>query len=312
MNKRFIVLFILLFLVLGNYIMNQDKPACQSTWSLRFLYSSRIGSAMRSFITNNSLVSTLAGKFADTRVSKYAIPLFKRSYDVNVNESELVKPLKSFTSLNDFFSRQLKPIARPFNQNEDFLCSPADGYIWVAPIDEQLNFHVKNAQFTLPKFLNDTALAQEFIGGTIIVVRIAPHHYHRFHAPCSGIPETIHMINGKYESVNMISYLCGVPVLQQNERGLIKLQDTPFGSMCIIPVGALCVGRIKTTYTPDIKITKGDEMGYFEFGGSTVVMLLKKDAINIDPVIQSSIDNDYEYEVQAGQVIAHKVQAINA
>ncbi len=304
MNKSFIILFILLFPVIGNYMITQECPEQQSSWSLRFLYANRVGSAIRGLFTNNRVVSTLVGKFADTRVSKYAIPLFKYSYNVQINEAELVEPINEFKSLNDFFKRRLKPEARPFDHDPAVLCSPADGYVWYAPIDENLHFQVKNATFTLTAFLDSNVLAQDYNGGTIIIVRIAPHHYHRFHAPCKGVYSPMDYISGKYESVNMISYMCGVPVLQQNERGIIKMQDTSFGQMLMIPVGALCVGRIKTTYAENTLCKKGADLGFFEFGGSTVVLVLQKDALEIDSRIRMSLENGNECEVRVGQRIA--------
>lgn len=272
-----------------------NKPLC-------FLYTTRPGFFMRKIMCNPWL-NSVAGFFADSRLSRYAIERFVESYNINVEEA--AKPLADYTTLNDFFTRTLKEGARPLDAAQDALVSPADGTIIALESLRQENiFPIKTATFNLQQFLQDANLAQEYYGGTLLVIRLAPQDYHRFHFPYAGTPEKAQRIAGNYESVDPITYAMGIQPLTENERHIIKFNTDTVGQILMVPVGALCVGRIVETYTPEQKYNKGDEAGYFSFGGSTLALLFKKDTIKVNQNIINASQKGCEFPIKLGQKIA--------
>ena len=158
-------------------------------------------------------------------------------------------------------------------------------------------------KFDLKKFLKDEKLANDFAGGTLIIFRLAPDDYHRFHFPLDCTPTTPIRIKGILESVNPVVYKSGMQVLTENERFLIQLTNTACGTVLMIPVGAMCVGKIKHTFIPNQSYKKGDEAGYFEFGGSTVVLLFQKNTLNPLPNFIQHSQEGYESVIKMGEAV---------
>lgn len=271
------------------------------TSSVSFLYENRVGKKLRSCITR-PWFSHASGYMASTRLSKHGINKFIKRY--NITTDELEKPLTTYTSLNDFFSRKLRAGARPIDQRTNSIASPADGNVLVIEhLSAVTQFPVKNCTFNLEKFLQDNALAQTYIGGTLVIVRISPGDYHRFHFPVACTPSAPLCINGKYESVNALVYQTGVQPLTENERHRIMLTLPDTRAIVMVPVGAMCVGKIIETYTPKTLQAKGNEAGYFEFGGSTVVLLFPPHSIQVHDIFIQNSQKNIETPIKMGQSI---------
>jgi len=162
------------------------------------------------------------------------------------------------------------------------LVSPADSKLFVIPqVTDATRFFVKSKKFCLKTFLGDEYVAREYEHGTLLLFRLAPYDYHRFHFPCDGVPSKHKIIEGALESVHPIVYESGSLPLQTNERHVIILKTKRFGAVAMVTVGAQLVGRITHSYTPGKAYCKGDEAGYFSFGGSSIVLLFKKDVLGI-------------------------------
>lgn len=190
---------------------------------------------------------------------------------------------ENFSSFNEFFSRKVKPEARPIDIDPDGLMAPADSRLTVCDyITKTFPFPIKGVPFNLVSFLQDEELAKEFEYGTMFVFRLSVDDYHRFHFPTDGNAKSYKEVPGKYHTVRPGIYANGVMPLAQNYRHIIEFASDVFGESLLIPIGALGVSRIVETYTPG-KVKKGDEMGYFQFGGSVVVMLIKSQPIKIHP-----------------------------
>lgn len=259
-----------------------------TTSMLGFLYQNRIGKTVRSLFTGNRYFSGLVGWCANRSLSSYAINPFIKKYEINIDEAE-PSDISKYSSFNEFFIRKLKDGSRPIDQDQNSIISPADGQLYVIQnLNTNTEFLVKNKPFNLEKLLGNKSLAQNYLGGTMIVVYLAPHNYHRFHFPIDCTPTQPISINGRYESVNSFVYTSGIQPLTENERHLIMLNHSTLGKIAYIPVGALCVGKIVETFTPSIFAKKGSEAGYFCFGGSTIVMLFEKNTITIDPKFTTS------------------------
>lgn len=281
------------------------KELIEGEMGLRFVYNNPIGKLFRR-ILRRAWVSRLYARYQDSSFSKRKIRTFIKKHAINTRECE--KPIDQYRSFNEFFSRKLKPGSRIIDRDSGSLISPADSKLLVIQkLMTETLFLVKNKTFNLEKFLNNKTLAGEYIGGVMMVFRLAPYDYHRFHFPCDCVPSAPVIINGLYESVNPIAYQAGIQALTENERHLITLDTKLFGAILMIPVGAMMVGKIVETYKPNKSYKKGDEVGYFAFGGSTIVLLCKRNVIEPekDFVIHSS--SGYETAVRMGAGVAHGV-----
>ncbi len=277
---------------------------------LDFLYYNRLGKLIRNGLTKKWF-SILAGIYCDLSLSKMHIRSFIQAHAIDWTESQ--KQPHEFRSFNDFFIRTLKPEARPIDLEPLSITSPADSYIIVKEtITNTMQFPIKNSNFTLEQFLGDALLAQSFEGGTMFIFRLAPYHYHRFHFPLTCTPLPSKTIHGRYESVNPLVYFSGIQPLTVNERHLYELDTTLCGTVPMVSVGALCVGKIVETYQPTTREhKKGDEGGYFCFGGSTLVLLFKKNTITVNTDILANSLIGQETPIKMGQKIASAIPPEN-
>ncbi len=273
--------------------------------SLHFLYKNTVGKIVRSCLTK-PWASSLAGWMCDKRFSAYYIKPFINTYAINMHESE--NPIAHFKTFNEFFIRRLNPTARPFDNHPATVISPADGTLMVIEnISQNMLFPVKESKFDLTTFLGDQKLAQEFEGGTLLLFRLAPWDYHRFHFPITCTPSKATRIKGIFESVHPLAYFSGIQPLTQNERHLTLLKTDHFGEVAMLSVGALFVGAIKETYIADSKHKKGDEAGYFCFGGSTIVLVFKKNTLKIKPEYIQSTKKGIETPLKMGTTIGYHI-----
>jgi phosphatidylserine decarboxylase len=268
---------------------------------LKFFYKNRFGRSLRR-VVNTGWLNNVCGWYQNLYISRYKIKSFVKKHGINTEEIE--KPINQYRSFNEFFIRKLNPQARPIDNNPNVIISPVDGSLLVVPdISNDIEFFVKNKKFNLEKFLRNNVLAKKYSAGTLFVFRLAPQDYHRFHFPTLCIPSKYHVIKGIYESVNPLVYLHGVQPLTENERHLTILQTERFDKILMVTVGALLVGRIVETYVPNQLNEKGKEAGYFEFGGSTLVLLFKQNVIKAQKHIVKNSHKGIETAVKMGQAI---------
>lgn len=279
-------------------IITENPPA---EGLLKFLYDNPFGKTAILPIAKRKFISEIYGKKMDKPSSVKKIQEFVEQLDIDMTESE--KTISEFTSFNDFFYRKLKPNARPIQKG---FVSPGDGkLIAFENVSEVHNFFVKGRQFTLSRFLNDEVLAQKYANASMLILRLAPNDYHRFHFPYSGTPSEVKKINGSYFSVSPYALANNFTVVFcENKREFCELQTQDKGDILIAPVGATMVGSIIETYNPNQAISKGDEMGYFAFGGSTIVVLANKETLKIDKDILENTKNKMETFVKMGETIA--------
>jgi phosphatidylserine decarboxylase len=268
---------------------------------INFLYNNWLGKAARKVI-NKHFFSKIIGFYQDTRLSKGAIKHFIAAYNIDMSDYE--KPANEYSSFNDFFCRKLKEGARPINKDQTIITAPADSKLFVIHnLSSESAFYVKLKKFSLEKFLKNKTLAQEFLGGTLMIFRLAPADYHRFHFPVDNTPSAPVRIRGVLESVNPNVYNSGVQALTENERHLMILDTKTHGTVLMMPVGAMCVGKIINTYTPNTPHKKGDEAGYFAFGGSTVVLLFKAGTVQPCKKFIEHSAQGYETAVKMGEAV---------
>jgi phosphatidylserine decarboxylase len=267
---------------------------------LRFLYHHPFGAAPLHLLVKRKFVSAFYGRLMDRSNSREKIGPFVQQCGIDMNES--LKSIEEFVSFNDFFYRELKPNSRDI---QDGVVSPADGKIIAfEDIDDVNSFFVKGNKFTLKEFLLDEKLACEHKNSSLFVIRLAPNDYHRFHFPYDGKALESNKIAGKYFSVSPYAITGNfTKVFCENKREYSILKTGNKGDVLISPVGATMVGSIIESYQPGADVKKGDEMGYFAFGGSSVVMLVDKDKIEIDADILENTKKGMETSIMMGEKI---------
>jgi len=250
--------------------------------ALEFLYSNNFFSKIfMKLFSKTPIFSKVIGFINNLKFSKYKIKSFVEHFHVNTLEFE--KNLNEFISFNDFFIRKLKKDIRKIDFDENSLVFPCDGrFLAYQNISDFDHFFVKNEKFDLNEFLQDEILANVYKDGSMLLCRLAPQDYHRFHFPCDGVPSKSKIINGYLFSVNPIALKKNIKILSQNKRVLTTFKTKSFSDILYIEIGATNVGSINQTYTPNIEYKKGDEKGYFSLGASSIVLLFKKNIVSFE------------------------------
>lgn len=262
------------------------------------LFSRIIAQLVLPLISRFSFPSQLYGAMQKAPWSRPKIKRFIQNF--HVDPSEFLDPVDTYKSFNDFFIRKLKPSARPLSSSPAIL--PADGRYLVYPnIDHSDGFFIKGKKFSLTSLLRDKDLAGEFAHGTMVIARLAPVDYHRFHFPCDGFAHTPEPIPGYLYSVNPLALRKHSEILAENKRVITRIDSTHFGTVLYIDVGATYVGTIHQTFTPDTFQKKGAEKGYFSFGGSCLILLFKHHTLQLDPDLIKASSRSLEILGKMGQ-----------
>lgn len=267
--------------------------------ALEWIYGSHLGKLSLNALIKRKLISDLVGHFMDSRISKRKIAPFVKNHDIDLTEYRKKEP-SQYENFNEFFYRKIDPARRPIDPG---VISPADGKIVVFPkVDEQQEFFIKGSSFTLNRFLGQSKLASKFQNGSMAIIRLAPTDYHRFHFPFDAEVGPSIEIRGNYFSVSPIALKRNLEIFCRNKRSLSLLETKEYGCMAMCEVGATLTGSIIQSYSPG-KIKKGNEKGYFAFGGSTVVLLFEENAIEFDQDLISNTKKGYETSIRMGERI---------
>ncbi len=263
--------------------------------ALRFAYETLLGRTLWSVLFGSRAVSAWMGRRCDAPRSKRDIAALTSIPGCRWEEAE--KPLADYASFNDFFTRRLKPGARPVGEG---LVSPADGRLRLyLGADTDRPFPLKGATRSLRTVFDGAAPAGRY---DIAVIRLAPVDYHRFHFPCACTTDgPVRVVPGKYHSVNPIALVRCPDVYADNERQIVKCRAA-FGDFWLVDVGAFGVGTIVQTFA-GAQHAKGDEKGYFKFGGSTVIFVAPAGAVTFDTDLVRNSSEGLETRVLCGETI---------
>jgi phosphatidylserine decarboxylase len=265
---------------------------------LVWLYNNPVGEATLWTLAKRKVVSEFYGSRMDRPASVEKIQPFVDEFQVDMRAAQK----QSFSSFNDFFTRKLKKSARPVDTSSTVAVSPADGKILAYASIRNSDFIIKGYRFNVLSFLNNDRLAEKYLDGTLVIIRLAPVDYHRFHFPVSGSVTPVTRIEGDYYSVNPLALRKMAEIFCLNKREFTVISNPLFGDVVTAEVGATMVGSIVQTYAGDF-VQKGEEKGYFRFGGSTVVLLFEKNRINIDEDLLVNTSKGYETAVKVGERI---------
>lgn len=228
---------------------------------------------------------------------------FIKEYGLDV--AEFLRPPDYFETFDQFFYRQLKSEARPINSDAGSVVFPADGRHFGFPDTSAITqVFVKGQAFDLPKLFNDADLAERFVGGVLVLSRLCPTDYHRFHFPAEGVPNEPRrgsvQIDGPLFSVNPVALRRRLEVFWENKREITLLKTENHGDVAIIEVGATCVGSIIQTHVSGQHTEKGGEKGYFRFGGSSVITLFQPGKVRLDEDLVKSTAEGIELYARMG------------
>lgn len=294
--------------------------------SIRFLYGTVPGRLMLRFLTQPG-VSKAAGRFLSSRASAWIVPHYIRKHGIDLTGVEL--PEGGFPSFNAFFTRRRRDAFTGLEHDAGDFCdaagrrrnvpgdtddsavasagclfSPCDGFLTPIPIRGNALFDVKHTRFSLEDLLRDRALAARFRDGLALVFRLTPANYHRYCYAADGTVLRHRKISGKLHCVRPIA-LREIPVFAQNSREYQLIRTKKFGLMVQMEIGALLVGKIcNERLTMETNhVHAREEKGYFEFGGSTIILLLEKDAVRFREKLYERTNEDGEIPVRAGERI---------
>ena len=256
---------------------------------LRWVYGTTLGKVGLHVLIKRAIFSRLLGASKNTRKSAESIPAFIEEYGINTEE--MLRPVEDYTSFNDFFYRKLKPGARPLAEG-NVVVLPADGRHmgWQDAATMQSVF-IKGQKFDLPALLGSEELAEKYEHGTVVLSRLCPVDYHRFHFVAEGTPEKAHLIPGPLASVSPYCLRHKLAWLWTNKRELTMLHSERVGDVIQLAVGATGVGAIFQTYESGKPVAMGDEQGYFAFGGSTVMTFFEPGHIQLaDDILRNTAD----------------------
>ena len=246
--------------------------------SLRWAYGNPLGRLAQWLLVRRWIVSAWYGRKMNGVSSRVRIKPFIEQY--GLDEGEFAESVDDYNSFNEFFHRKLKPGARPVDPAPDSVVFPADGrHLAFADITGETNFFIKGQSFDLERFLGDAGLAKRYDGGPMLLSRLCPVDYHRFHFPCAGEAGIPRFINGWLYSVNPIALITRPSIFWENKRVVTQIESPALCQVLFVEIGATMVGSIRQTYMPGETVAKGEEKGYFAFGGSSVAVLFEKGRI---------------------------------
>ncbi len=267
---------------------------------LKKLYNSFAGRCLLKVLTS-PVVSKAAGAFMNSTFSKPLIKPFIKKNNIDMSDYKV----ENWHCFNEFFTRKLRPGKRPVDQRELTLVSPCDGYLTVYNLSPGASFEIKNTVYTAADLLQNRSLADEYQGGQCLVFRLTPSDYHRYIYPDKGCKgKNIH-IPGVLHTVRPIAFE-KYPVFTANAREYTILRTNNFDDMVYMEVGAMMVGKIHN-YHQECNFDRGDEKGMFLFGGSTIIILIKKDVAIIDSEIKECSNMGKEFKVRLGESIGIRI-----
>jgi phosphatidylserine decarboxylase len=266
---------------------------------LKWLYYNPVGEMSLHALVKRKFISDWYGALMDKPSSAENVGPFVEKYGIDMSIVEK----HQFDSFNDFFTRKLKQDARPVNSDSLVVVSPADGKIFVFENIGKKDFYVKGYRFNIYEFLQDSLLASDYADGVMAIIRLAPPDYHRYHFPVDGKIVKKKKIDGDYYSVSPLALRKLAEIFCMNKREYTVIDTKEFGDVVMCEVGATMVGSIIDTYKSDL-VTKGEEKGYFKFGGSTVVLLFEKGEVIVDDDLKKNSNRNLETSVEMGERIA--------
>lgn len=272
---------------------------------LDWCYNTAAGNWLTRGLLSRMLVSRLYGWYCRQPWTRTRIASFARA--VRADLSELAQPLGSFGSLAEFMTRRIDLSRRPIDSDPRTCVCPADGRVLAYPaLAADTRLRIKAGLFDLKALLRDDSLSRRFVGGACAIVRLYLGDYHHFHFPDSGIPREPRVVAGRYYAVTPYPRRWAVPFYGENHRVVTLLDSDHFGPVAMIEIGAFTIGLVRERFVPERPVAKGDHKGFFEPGGSVVVLLFESGAIRLDEDLCENTRAGLETFVRVGEAIGRQ------
>lgn len=285
----------------NRYTGAEEREQVMGERALRWIYGTHTGALALHLLIKRAFVSRFMGYLKDRPASAAGLAAFVREYHINMEEA--ARPVGDYKSFNDWFTRKLKPGARPVCGGAT-VALPADGRhsAWADAAQIERVF-VKGQRFDLPALLGSRELAERFAHGAVVLSRLCPVDYHRYHFAVSGTPGAATRIPGPLASVSPYCLRRRLSWLWTNKRELTIIRTPDCGEVLSLAVGATGVGAIYQTYTPGLPVAKGDEQGYFAFGGSTVITFFEPGRVQLAADLLTNTAEGFETYAHQGDVL---------
>lgn len=271
---------------------------------LRWTYGNPIGRLSLHTLVKRAAFSRWYGWRMDRPNSRARVAPFIRNF--KLNPDDFADPPESYCTFNEFFYRKLKPAARPIAPDPDAAVFPADArHLGFQNISKMEGIFVKGAVFELATLLQDAQLANRFREGAMILSRLCPVDYHRYHFPVAGIAGAPRQINGPLYSVNPIALRRNIKIFTENKRAITEIDSAEFGKVLMLEIGATCVGSFEYTYKPG-PIAKGQEKGFFKFGGSSTITIFEPNRITLAQDLVENSAKGMELYAKIGDVMGNR------
>lgn len=268
---------------------------------LDWLHASAAGRRVRAAVSRSRLLHRAVEVAADSRLSARLVPWAARRYGIDLAEAEV--PPGGFETFNAFFTRALRPGARPVDADPAALVSPGDGHLLlVAPLGDDVRLVVKGVAAPLAAVLGDAALAAEYRGGAAAILRLYVPDCHRLIFPCAGVPSAPRLVAGGYHAVSPRRGN-DVPFLALNRRAVSVLETERFGRLALVDVGGFLVASIRHLYAPGAPVDKGAARSLFRFGGSTLVLVAPPGRVRFRADLAAAGARGDETPVRMGEAI---------
>lgn len=262
----------------NRYTKKMETEQVYGEGFLKWAYGNPLGKiALHSFVKRPFFSKWYGRRMNQASSQSKVLPFID---DYNMVEADFADTPDSYTTFNDFFYRKLRPEARPIADSP--IVFPADGrHLGFPNIDQIDGFFVKGQSFDLDALIADKELSKKFRGGTLVLSRLCPVDYHRYHFPVSGTPSETKLINGPLFSVSPIALARNLSYLWENKRTITRIETENIGTVLMMEIGATCVGSILQTYEANKETKIGQEKGYFAFGGSSTITIFEPNKVTL-------------------------------
>jgi phosphatidylserine decarboxylase len=288
--------------IFNRYTQGLETEKIYGERALRWAYESSLGRCTVEILAKRPFLSSLYGLLMSRPASRDRILPFIEAYGLDT--SEFADPPDSFDSFNEFFFRRLKPEARPICGGDDEVAFPADGrHLSISDVGREDAFFVKGQRFDLEALLGCAELAERYAGGCLVLSRLCPVDYHRYHFAVPGTATAPRHLDGPLYSVSPVALRRNLDYLWRNKRALTEIDTARSGKVLQVEIGATNVGSIRSTFSPGA-VGKGDEKGYFAFGGSATITLFEAGAVALADDLSSNSARGRELYAHMGDVMA--------
>ncbi|KJR81164.1 phosphatidylserine decarboxylase [Sporothrix schenckii 1099-18] len=290
--------------------INEEKMSVYVRLGIRLLYKGLRSNNMENKRIRKLLkgLSVKQGRKYDDPISKQEIQKFINFHQLDM--SEVLLPLDEFKTFNEFFYRALKPDARPCSapNNPRIIVSPADcRSVVFNRVDAATKVWIKGREFSVKRLLGDVSAdeASRYENGALGIFRLAPQDYHRFHIPVDGVLGKPRLIAGEYYTVNPMAIRSALDVYGENVRVVVPIESETHGRVMVVCVGAMMVGSTVITRKEGEQVKRAEELGYFKFGGSTLVLLFEEGRMKFDDDLVENSSGALETLIRVGMSVGH-------